>query len=582
MKFKRIAAALAACAILLASAPALAASYHTQVRVLLSTGKNTSLEFTPVGDFYIAEAEKLTVPNDALTISATGARVALTVGGQTVSAASLTLVNRDYGDTTSYIRLKNSEHGTCTYLGNITFDVANGRIRAINTLPIEQYLYGVVPNEMSNGFPVSALKAQAVCARSYVMAKCSVYSGRSYDIGDTSSDQVYAGYASRNARAIAAVDETAGVVLTYEGEIIEAFYSSSNGGQTERTSNVWSEDHAYYVNEDDPYDLMNPSSLEYVSFIPEVFNEETVAAMDPGVYAALVRGVYEAAGPGADIEGVISVTPVERLYDEPSRCYTAADAALTVHLEDGTYAQTTVRLDLETLTLGDANNTTGSLTSNGYKLRMWGAERVRAGVNGAAYDGWQLTRRRWGHGVGLSQRGAQQRARMGQSYLDILAFYYVGAEEACVGTWESAPRPSSKIYSVSNEGITGVAPGTTPSDFIEKLKCEGATLGVVTSKGDEKKESELTTGNYLRLTYTNEEGFGCFFDLPIIIYGDLDGEAGIGEDDVTALCGHLSRKQLLSAPFRIAADLDRDGEVTANDLLLLIRAVCGDYKIKQG
>ena len=579
MKAKRYAALLLALLMLCFAAPALAASYHTEIRVLLSVGKGSSLDITPVGEYYLLEDPSLALGNDKLTVTAVGSQPSITAGGKTVTAPSLTLMSRDYGGTSAYIRLRNSEHGTCTYLGNMTFTVQGGRIRAVNTLPMEQYLYGVVPNEMSNSFPVDALKAQAVCARSYAMAKCSRYATRSYDLGDTSNDQVYHGYASKNLRAIAAVDATAGQVLTYEGDIIEAFYSSSNGGQTERTGNVWSEDHPYYINADDPFDLANPSSMEYLAFIPRVFEEATVSAMSREVYAALLRGACEAAGEEVTLLTTVAVSPKESKYEEPSRSFTVADVTLTVEKADGSTGQLTVPLVLGDMFFGTAANTLGALGARTYTLRLRGAEPAKASIGGEEYAGWNLTMRRWGHGVGLSQRGAQQRAREGQPYEEILGFYYVNTAVCTVGTYASAPEVKSDKYRVKKWGVSGVEPGTKPADFLKRVECE-AELSVVTSRGELKLESELTTGNFLRLSY-GESNDARFFDLPIVIYGDLDSEGGLTAADAEALADHLAHKRTFTGPYLEAADVNHDGDVNAKDLLLLIRAIRGDETIKQ-
>lgn len=106
---------------------------------------------------------------------------------------------------------------------------------------------------------------------------------------DTSKDQVYRGYASKNTRAISAVDATKGQVLVYDGDIIEAFYSASNGGQTERTGNVWENDLPYYTHADDVYDLLNKSSLEEKSFIPDTYDEITEKLMSSSVLTAIKR-----------------------------------------------------------------------------------------------------------------------------------------------------------------------------------------------------------------------------------------------------------------------------------------------------
>ena len=584
MKYKRIAAALAALLLALSAGfalpgRALAATFCSEVRVLLSIGKTTALAFTPVGAFSLQEAPELELTGEELTVYAVGGRVSLTIGGTTLSAPSFTLVNGNAGtnEKTAYIRLKNSEHGNCTYLGNLTFDVRAGALRAINTLPVEQYLYGVVPNEMSNSFPLEALKAQSVCARSYAMAKCSRYAGRSYDLGDTSNDQVYAGFASKNARAIAAVDATAGQVLTFEGEIIEAFYSSSNGGQTERAANAWGEDYPYYINRDDPYDLMNPSSLEYLAFIPAQFSDAAVALMDRDVYAALLRGAYELAGEQVKLLSTVCVRPYAAEYDAPSRSFTLADVTLNVQKADGREGQLTVTLTLKDFLYGQAENTLGAFGARTYTLRLRGAERAAQTLDGQALWGWNLTMRRWGHGVGLSQRGAQQRARLGQSAGDILGFYYAGTTLSTIGTWQSAPRITSSSYHVAEWGISGIAPGTKAQALLGKLACEDA-LSFVTAKGEQTLEGEVVTGSFVRVAYDQGQSF---FDLPLILYGDVDGEAGITQGDAAALGSHLSRVQPLSGARLLAADVNHDGAVDEQDLLTLLRTLQGDAVIKQ-
>ena len=574
---RTIAAALLALLLMGAAFPAFAASYRSEVRVLLSVGAANSLAITPTGAYTLREAPGVEVGTDELTVSVVGSRVSVTAGGKTVTAPSLTFVSGNYGGTDAYIRLKNSEHGTCTYLGNLTLDVKAGCIRAINTLPVEQYLYGVVPNEMSNAFPIDALMAQAVCARSYVLAKCSRYASRAYDLGDTSSDQVYGGYASKNKRAIAAVDGTAGQVLTCDGEIIEAFYSSSNGGQTETTANVWSENLPYYINLDDPFDLLNPSSLEYTAFIPQVFTETTIALMDADVYGALLRGTADAAGEEAELLTTVQITPYGSDYAEPSRCYLYADVTLNVKKADGSMGQLTVTLTLKDYLYDEAENTLGAFGARTYTLRMRGAEQASATSGGVSYPGWNLTMRRWGHGVGLSQRGAQQRARMGQSYPDILSFYYANTALCTIGTWKTAPRVTSETYRVLERGISGIKPGTKADALLLALACEG-DLSVVNAQGTHKAESAVTTGDFVRVDYADG---ACLFDLPLIIYGDLDGTAGIAEEDASILAQHLMRARTLSGAYLLAADVDRDGAVDANDLLLLLRALRGDDTITQ-
>ncbi|HOF94826.1 MAG TPA: SpoIID/LytB domain-containing protein, partial [Clostridia bacterium] len=123
--------------------------FRADVRVLLSLEKSKELTVTPVGKFSLKEAPDFKVGNEPIKFSVVGGRISLKAGEKQISAPSFTLLSENYNKTEDYIRLKNSEHGTCTYLGNMYFEARQGAILAINTLPVEQYLYGVVPHEMS-------------------------------------------------------------------------------------------------------------------------------------------------------------------------------------------------------------------------------------------------------------------------------------------------------------------------------------------------------------------------------------------------------------------------------------------------
>ncbi len=580
-KITRASAITLALTLLFSALPAYATVFHSDIRVKLSIDGGKAFSFTPVGEYTLKEADK-SVGTDELTVEAVGSRVSVTLDGKTYTAPSLTFVSKNYGETKDYIRLKNSEYGTCTYLGNMTFDVYEGSIRAINTLPTEQYLYGVVPHEMSNSFPVEALKSQAVCARGYAVARASRYAAsRSYDLVDTSKDQVYHGYASKNNRAIAAVDATKGQVLVYDGDIIEAFYSASNGGQTEITGNVWENDLPYYTHADDIYDLMNLSSLEDKSFIPDTFDENTIKLMDISVLTALKKAAYAAAGQEVELLSTVRVTPKDpKAENDPEqRCYTNVEFTLTVAPkgQPENAGQVTFTLPFDELGFGSYEDTLGQIGAKRRNLRMYGAEQGEYHSVDSQYSGWFLTRRRYGHGVGLSQRSAQERARAGQKYEDILSFYYKNTELYTVGTYETAPKLTASGYEVRSWGISKIKLGTTAEKLLSKLESEG-TLTVINKKGAQKNDAAVGTGDYVCTAYGDGH---CFFDLPIVVYGDLDSDGEITKDDVTVMQNHLARSSILSGAYLRAADVNHDGTVDAEDLLLLIRYINDDAKISQ-
>jgi SpoIID/LytB domain protein len=558
--------------------PAYAAAFHTDIRVLLSIDGSESVDFTIIGDYSLKENPSFKFESDKMTISVVGNRPVLTSGDATFTASSITFTSKDYNGTSSYIRMENSKYGVCTYLGDISFDVAEGAIRVINTLPIESYLYGVVPHEMSNTFPLESLKAQAVCARGYAVANCSAFRLRAYDILDTSADQVYHGYASRYNRAISAVNETAGQVLSYDGDIIQAYYSASNGGQTELTGNVWKSNLPYFVQKDDIYDLNNPFSLEERSFIPSEFNDKTLPFMDAFALNMLQQAANKAAGEDVKLISTVRVKAHDASFDSPSRCYTKADVVLMVSRNDGSKpGQLVVTISLDDLVRTD-ENPAGIFNSGNTTLRMRGVEAGVLKTRGGEYAGWFLTNRRYGHGVGLSQRGAQQRATDGQPYADILAFYYVNTQLCTVGTYETAPALKSGAYDIAKSGISGVKPGTAPAELLSNLTSDGGNLSVISPDGTAKVDGSVSTGDFVRTVYG---GGTSYFDLPVVLYGDIDGDGSISQSDLDALRLHILNLTKLAGPYLTAMDVNQDGAVDSLDVLLLMKNLNSAYSIKQ-
>lgn len=127
------------------------------------------------------------------------------------------------------------------YRGEIEVYRDGKGLTAVNVVPLEEYLYGVVGIEMSPSWPLEALKAQAVVARTYALGKLSGIAGpgRGYDLLDTPAHQAYRGIGVEHPNSNAAVDATRGQVLTYQGGLAKTFYHAASGGHTENVENVW-------------------------------------------------------------------------------------------------------------------------------------------------------------------------------------------------------------------------------------------------------------------------------------------------------------------------------------------------------
>jgi stage II sporulation protein D len=128
------------------------------------------------------------------------------------------------------------------YRGRIeVFTNTRGALTVVNVLGLEDYVKGVVPNELSaGGFPaLEAHKAQAIAARTYALRNRGQFMSQGYDLLPTTRSQVYRGLSSENALSTRAVDETRGVIATYNGEPINALYTSTCGGRTEDAENIF-------------------------------------------------------------------------------------------------------------------------------------------------------------------------------------------------------------------------------------------------------------------------------------------------------------------------------------------------------
>jgi stage II sporulation protein D len=141
------------------------------------------------------------------------------------------------------------------YRGAISVEKGSaGKLLAIDAVGIEDYLKGVVPAEMPSNWPAEALKAQAVAARSYALANRAT--GKPYDLYADTRSQVYLGVSTETAATSAAIDATAGQVVSYQGKPISAFFSSSSGGRTAAQSESFpgGKPVPWLASVDDPYD----------------------------------------------------------------------------------------------------------------------------------------------------------------------------------------------------------------------------------------------------------------------------------------------------------------------------------------
>jgi stage II sporulation protein D len=128
---------------------------------------------------------------------------------------------------------------TRIYRGEFLIFAREGRLTLINQIQLEDYLRGVLPKEVSPKWPMAALKAQAIAARTYTIATLGKHKEEGFDLCTTIHCQVYGGAAGEDPATDTAVLETAGEIVVCDGKVINAIYHSSSGGYTEDPVNVW-------------------------------------------------------------------------------------------------------------------------------------------------------------------------------------------------------------------------------------------------------------------------------------------------------------------------------------------------------
>lgn len=397
------------------------------VRVYLSSlGNPTSLDLTVQGHYSLSSSGEFIANGSRLHVgfSPSTGSLTLTYGGQTYHMGQRFSLRRHSAGGANGILIAQSRDSQNPYPGDLSFEAVYGggtyTLYTIAHIYIENYLYGVLPYEMGNASGLEALKAQAVAARTYTVRMMEKRASGRYDVKDTTSDQVYRGTPSGNANCVAAVDATKGIVLMYGSEYITTYYSASNGGQTEtaRTGAAY----AYMKVKDDPFDYANPSSTVKKKTVYEDLTKSSnpsglIALLKSKAIATLQRSGYPASAENTTLKTLKSITPHSPMYASPSRVYTKMDFTFAVSTQNAAGQAALVTLT-ETCGIFTELETLLGMGIQSMQNELWSVEKG----NGT----FVLQARRYGHGMGMSQRGAMYMARLGYTYDQILGFYYEG------------------------------------------------------------------------------------------------------------------------------------------------------------
>lgn len=320
----------------------------------------------------------------------------------------------------------------------------DGNMTVINWVPMEQYVKGVVPYEIGASRPVEAMKAQAVCNRTYAAVQYNKHkhASKGFDLCNTTDCQVYHGAGSSASHPTAesnrACEETAGIYAWYNGDYAETYYYSSNGGASETVSNVWSGNGlTYLMGKADPYEGYLENEIPKYHWSYTLTSADLTSILNQRGYAGTVKEFY--VSKFTDVGNVYSIT----FGCDNGKSYTfAKEKARTIlglarssmryTVSNGSggggnfYANAGTTLStLSGLYAIGGDAAVSQIPNGAYAITSSGTEVLSA--SGSAESGvWTVTGSGWGHNVGMSQWGAISMARQGYTYQQILSFYYSG------------------------------------------------------------------------------------------------------------------------------------------------------------
>ena len=329
---------------------------------------------------------------------------------------------------------------------------------------LDEYLYGVVPREMSNSWPKEALKAQAVAARNYAMTNAGKKHAKDgFDVCTTDHCQVYGGVESEGSNATNAVNETSGKVMTYNDSLIDALFHSNSGGKTDDSENVYVNKVPYLRGVDDSYSIGYPNDNWSVGFTKSDI-EAKLSASKIDIGSLVDVKVDEKSTNGRVLKIRFIGTKGEKTYLKDSartllglkstyfdiskdegivssinqnQVIGNSKTAASYYLLSSDSSKSVTKLSGLSILSQVADNTLNNsnyiyvLNEDGVKKIEGLGDSIKASdpkTNLIVSSKYVFNGHGWGHGIGMSQWGAKKMAETGLSYEDILKHYYTGIQ----------------------------------------------------------------------------------------------------------------------------------------------------------
>lgn len=505
------------------------------VRVLLSKLQVTDrLEISLDGSYTLGDMA-FQRGSDLVVSSATG-KLMVYYEGMALSAGEKLVLTRHAIDDAKENGLRFNDNLNL-FCGDLHLSVKNGLIQVVLHIPVEEYLLGVVPYEMSDSFPLEALKAQAIAARTYALRKAT--GSGEYDLVDTTNDQVFYGYNAANNSAVQAVKETEGICAYYNGQMAICYYTASNGGQVELIRNVWGpeENDGYITMHDDPYDVENPESVVKRAEIAKKAENGVVYNQTLTDYLLMqLTEQVEALGYSGDmddimIDSVAGISLHTPANGPESKVMTQMrfDLRVSARKELSAAASEDEEVNLFSVSTQTPETTLPPATQAPWSeidqvlsvdvpvfscIEPW----LELTINGSNNEiltveelenTFCIEARRYGHGVGMSQRGAQWMAgNYGWTYEQILRFYYPGVTLKKINTATALQPPVAMDYLTTPGPAATATPRPTLMPVTQGMiegewKVKVTQINVNSSLN--MRENPDTSSEILRVLYYGQE-----------------------------------------------------------------------------
>ncbi|MEH7180566.1 SpoIID/LytB domain-containing protein [Neobacillus vireti] len=386
------------------------------VKLVNYLGNQTSISLRVSGSFSLDGTLTQLSSTKTYTVKAEQSKISLYEGSKKLITEADIAITPNSDQNSAFINGRE-------YYGSFNFIVESGQyVRPINNVYLEDYLKSVVPVEMYASWDREALKVQAVAARTYAYYRLGKV------INDTTSYQVYGGADTLHPNSTAAVEETTGEIVTYNGRAIDALFSSSNGGMSESNHNEFgSPPLPYFPIQRDDYDKkvawdvsiqkqqVNLSGLDLKN--PNLWWNSTNEK--DGSFTSKIKSWLNQNGYSQKQIKIVSISELSFYNKTESGRVSRGDLEFQFLVKD--QFDSTGKLELQH---GTINNVI--------------ADRIRSYIGMSIMKSTLITEANetstsfsfaglgYGHGVGLSQHGANNRANAGHKYQDILSFYYPG------------------------------------------------------------------------------------------------------------------------------------------------------------